>query len=281
MKFITDVFRYLKKVRSAAKRLDQTEEAEKRLQGELKIASDIQRSLLPNLERVNKGDQRIETAGILCPAQSVGGDLFNVFFVDRSHLCFCMGDVSGKGISAALYMAVVQTLIRSVARYNASPAAILDHINKDRSANNESCMFVTLFIAVINLRSGTMAYCNGGHNPPVIMKANGRAEFLRSNNGALVGMCSDMEYHDDYMVLRPGDTIFLYTDGVTEAFNTNEKMYGDERLISFLQGKNGFACEKLIGSVWDDVKAFAAGAPQSDDITMLSVRYLGNEVKNA
>jgi len=276
-KFITDIYRDLKKVRIAAKRLDQAEEEKKRLQGELQIASDIQRGLLPKLEKVNANEPRIETAGILCPALSVGGDLYNVFFVDRSHLCICMGDVSGKGISAALYMAVVQTLLRSVARYNASPAAILDHINKDRSASNESCMFVTLFCAVINLRSGTMAYCNGGHNPPVIMKEDGSAEFLRSNNGSLVGMSPDLEYHDDYIVLKPKDTIFLYTDGVTEAFSAEGKMYGDEKLHAFLQNKDNLSCQGIINEVWNDVSAFAAGAPQSDDITMLTVRYLGNE----
>lgn len=280
-KFITDVYRYFKKIRLAAKRLDQAEEAAERLKGELSIASDIQRSLLPKLDKVNANEPRIETAGIQRPALSVGGDLYNVFFVDRSHLCICMGDVSGKGISAALYMAVVQTLLRSVARYNASPAAILDHINKDRSASNESCMFVTLFCAVINLRSGTMAYCNGGHNPPVIMKEDGSAEFLRSDNGSLVGMCSELSYHDDYIVLKPKDTLFLYTDGVTEAFSAEGKMYGDERLHSFLQNKDHLSCQGIIDEVWNDVETFAKDAPQSDDITMLTVRYLGNEIKDA
>ena len=277
-KFITDVYRYFKKIRLDAKRLDQAEEAAERLKGELSIASDIQRSLLPKLDKVNANEPRIETAGIQRPALSVGGDLYNVFFVDRSHLCICMGDVSGKGISAALYMAVVQTLLRSVARYNASPAAILDHINKARAASNESCMFVTLFCAVINLRSGTMAYCNGGHNPPVIMKEDGSAEFLRSDNGSLVSMCSELSYHDDYIVLKPKDTLFLYTDGVTEAFSAEGKMYGDERLHAFLQNKDHLSCQGIIDEVWNDVETFAKDAPQSDDITMLTVRYLGNEI---
>lgn len=251
------------------------------LRDELSIAFDIQHSLLPKLDTINANEPRIEAAGILRPALTVGGDLYNVFFVDRSHLCVCMGDVSGKGISAALFMAVVQTLVRSAARYNASPAAILDHVNRDRAANNESCMFVTLFVAVINLRSGTMAYCNGGHNPPVIIHSDGKAEFLRSMNGGLVGMTDLIKYHDDYLVLKPKDTLFMYTDGVTEAFSKDDKMYGDARLIAFLQGKNSLNARGIVDAVWDDVETFAKDAPQSDDISMLAIRYLGNEVKNA
>ncbi|MBR5902474.1 serine/threonine-protein phosphatase [bacterium] len=276
---IGDLARDFEKLRHALKscdrRLGKAEEAKKRIEGELKVAFDIQHSLLPKLDRVNSGDDRIRLAGKLQPAMTVGGDLYNAFFVDRSHLCVCMGDVSGKGISAALFMGVVQTLVRSVARYNASPAAILDHVNKDRSANNEGCMFVTLFCAVINMRTGTMAYCNGGHNPPLIIRRDGQADFVASHGGALVGMSPLMTYQDDYMVLKPGDTLFLYTDGVTEAFQKSGAMYSDERLKSFLQNKNALSCEDIVEGVWKDVETFVGDAPQSDDIAMLTVRYLG------
>ena len=276
---IGDLARDFEKLRYALERTDRRlskAEAEKRrIEGELQIAFDIQHSLLPKLDRVNSGDDRIEVAGKLQPAMVVGGDLYNAFFVDRSHLCVSMGDVSGKGISAALFMGVVQTLVRSVARYNASPAAILDHVNKDRASSNESCMFVTLFCAVINMRSGTMAYCNGGHNPPVILRRDGRADFLPSHSGALVGMSPDITYKDEYTVLKPGDTLFLYTDGVTEAFRESGEMYSDARLIDFLQNKNTLNCEGIVEAVWKDVKDFVQEAPQSDDIAMLSVRYLG------
>lgn len=276
---IGDLARDFEKLRLALKKSDRqlgkAEEAKKRIEGELEVAFDIQHSLLPKLERINSGDDRIQVAGKLQPAMTVGGDLYNVFFVDRSHLCVCMGDVSGKGISAALFMGVVQTLVRSVARYNASPAAILDHVNKDRAASNEGCMFVTIFCAVINMRTGTMAYCNGGHNPPLIIRANGQADFLASHGGALVGMSPAMTYQDEYKVLKPGDTLFLYTDGVTEAFRKDGKMYSDARLKDFLQNKNNLSCDEIVEAVWKDVETFVDGAPQSDDIAMLTVRYLG------
>ena len=264
-----------KKAALLRRELEAADNAEARLKDELKIAFDIQHSLLPKLERVNAGDSRIEVAGMLKPAQAVGGDLYNAFFVDRNHLCVCMGDVSGKGISASLFMGVVQTLIRSAARYNASPAAILTQVNRDRANNNESFMFVTLFCAVIDLRTGTMAFCNGGHNPPVLIKNSGRAEFLQSKEGSLLGLTPDNIYEDEYLVLKPGDTLFFYTDGVTEAFKTSGEMYSETRLLAFLQEKQKLTPEEIVTAVRWDVGAFVGDAPQSDDIAMLTVRYLG------
>lgn len=248
----------------------------RRLRDELEIAFDIQHGLLPKLDKVNAGDARIELAGFLKPAQAVGGDLYNAFFVDRSHLCICMGDVSGKGISASLFMGVVQTLIRSAARYDASPAAIISSVNRDRAGSNDSCMFVTLFCAVLDMRTGSMAFCNGGHNPPVLLRRDGTAAFLQSRAGTLVGLDPGAAYRDEYTVLKPGDSLFLYTDGVTEAFRQDGLMYGESRLVEFLQGKSALSCQGVVESLRGDVAAFVDGAPQSDDIAMLTIRYLGD-----
>lgn len=244
------------------------------LQQELEIARHVQLAILP---RDLPGDSRVEVAGLMTPAREVGGDFFDYFMIDSDTLGFVIADVSGKGVPAALFMAISRTLLKSTALFQASPALCMRRINDVLAAENDQMLFVTMFYGTLDLPSGRVTYVNAGHNPPYVVSGDGGSEVLPPTGGLAVAVMENFPYSERELRLRPGETLFLFTDGVTEAFDPGDQAYGEARLVDVLGG----ACraDLPIGAGGDavlaSVRAFEQGLPPADDLTCLAVRYCG------
>jgi sigma-B regulation protein RsbU (phosphoserine phosphatase) len=255
--------------------LRRTRSAKERMESELNIGREIQMSMLPLEFPAFPSRADFDVYAALYPAREVGGDFYDLFLIDENHLCVCVGDVSGKGVPAALFMAVTKTLIKSRAANDLSPASILSHVNTELSQRNESCMFVTVFLAILDLRTGSVAYSNAGHNPPYLKRANGDLIRVDQRHGPIIGAAEGLAYRQDQVTLHAGDLIFTYTDGVTEAMNAGQELYSEERLRELLAGQSFSSVEESVKVGVDDVWAFQGDAEQADDVTVLSVLYEG------
>ena len=193
-----------------------------RMERELNVGRDIQMSMVPLTFPPFPNRKEISIYGSLEPAREIGGDFFDFFFIDDDRLCFCIGDVSGKGVPAALFMAVTKTLIKSRATDDPSTASVLTHANDELSRDNPNGMFVTLFIGVLDIRSGEFDYTNAGHNPPYLIRTDGPPEAMSDRHGPIVGAMKGMVYRKGTDVMLPGDILYMYTDGVTEEMDTDE-----------------------------------------------------------
>ncbi|MFO0776595.1 MAG: anti-sigma factor antagonist [Nitrospira sp.] len=251
------------------------EAAKTRMQEELNVGRDIQRSMLPRVFPAFPDRKEIELYAILEPALEIGGDLYDFFLVDDHRLCFVVGDVSGNGVPAALFMAMTKIMVKTRAASDPSPASIVTHVNDALSAENDSCMFVTLYLGILNLRDGTLLTTNAGHNPPLLKRRNGRFEWLTVQDGPLVGPMPGITFTEHATRLEPGDELFLYTDGVTEADNRRRELFGKDRLKEVLDHSQAISVVSRLGEVMSAVRQFAGDAPQADDITMLGLRYQG------
>ena len=245
-----------------------------RMEEALKLAHDIQMSMLPKIFPPFPERHEFDIFAAIVPAKEVGGDLYDFFFIDDDHLCFAVGDVSGKGVPASLFMAVTKTLFRSTGSNGGTPGEILARLNAEICRDNDSCMFVTLFCGILNIRTGQVDYCNGGHNLPYYLHHDG-VSLLQSIGGRALGLVEQSPYASGRMVLGPGETLLLYTDGVTEAMDSSETLYSDQRLERFLTSNRGSPPRQIIGDLVSDVRQFAGGARQSDDITVLALLYFG------
>jgi sigma-B regulation protein RsbU (phosphoserine phosphatase) len=245
-----------------------------RMEEALKLAHDIQMSMVPKIFPPFPDRSEFDIFATLVPAKEVGGDLYDFFFIDDDHLCFAIGDVSGKGVPAALFMAVTKTLFKSTAGNGGTPGEILARLNTEICRDNESCMFVTLFCAVLNIRTGQVDYSNGGHNLPYYLH-HGGVSPLENTGGRALGLVEQSPYASARMVLGPGENLLLYTDGVTEAMDSSETLYSDQRLEQFLASHRDSSPRQMIGDLVSDVRHFAGAAPQSDDITGLALLYVG------
>lgn len=257
--------------------LKNTTSAKEKIESELRIAREIQMGMIPKIFPPFPNTPQIDLFALLRPAKEVGGDLYDFFLVDDEHLCFAIGDVSGKGVPASLFMAVTRTLLRSTAPNQLSTATIVKTLNNSLASGNESSMFVTFFIGILHLKTGSLTYTNAGHNPPVIIHKDNSVSYFEITEHIPIGLFTDYKYNQMERMLLPGDKIFLYTDGITEAENSDKKLYSDERLIHCLKN---CACEKpkgLIEHVAKDVTLHVNGNDQSDDLTMLSIIYFGNK----
>lgn len=254
--------------------LKKTTATKERIESELRIAREIQMGILPKIFPPFPNYNEFDIFAMLEPAKEVGGDLYDFFFIDEHHFCFLIGDVSGKGVPAAFLMAVTKTLLKVVAEQKFTPSEILEKVNNDLAEDNESCMFVTLFLAILDIRTGDISYGSAGHNPPVLLTKD-NASFLEPLNEPIAGAMTGMTYSTRHMTLAPGDTLFLYTDGVTEAMNTKQELYSDERLRNFLHHTSHDQVSDIIKAVNLSVAEFAGEAEQSDDITMLALKYAG------
>ncbi len=251
------------------------EAAKARMQEELNVGRDIQRSMLPRVFPAFPDRKEMELYAVLEPALEVGGDLYDFFLVDNHRLCFVIGDVSGNGVPAALFMAMTKIMVKTRAASDPSPASIVTHVNDALSAENDSCMFVTLYLGILNLRDGTLLTTNAGHNPPLLKRREGQFEWLTAQDGPLVGPIPGIAYKESMIKMEPGDELFLYTDGVTEADNRRRELFGNDRLKTVLAQSRAGSVVDRIGEVMNAVKHFAGDAPQADDITMLGLRYHG------
>jgi len=244
-----------------------TTAAKERIESELKIAHDIQMSFLT---KIFPKKQEFELYATLEPAKEVGGDLYDFFRLDDEHLFFYVGDVSDKGVPAALFMAVTMSLMKRTAQQiGIAPNGILSRVNMDLASENDNLLFVTLFCAILNIRTGELVYSNAGHNPPLIIRADGSADWLTIPKGMVLGVMAETKYENNIMKLNHGDSILLYTDGVTEAMNPARQLYSENKLLELARTMSGMNPEKVVTAVVKSVKEHAATAPQSDDITVL------------
>ncbi|MBW1842327.1 MAG: PP2C family protein-serine/threonine phosphatase, partial [Deltaproteobacteria bacterium] len=214
--------------------LEETCAERERIESELNIAREIQMDILPRTFPPFPDRPEFDIYATIKTAKEVGGDLYDFFFMDDEHLCFIIGDVSGKGIPASLFMAITRTLIKSKTTKGLKPETVLKRVNEDLSMDNVSCMFVTLFLGIINSRTGELEYCNGGHDPPYILRSNGDLELLKTVSNIALGVMEDFSYQSGKISLRKGDTILLYTDGVTESMDKDENFFEDKRLEEIL-----------------------------------------------
>lgn len=267
-------------VQSQALLLDQLRQAyavierqKQRMQYELDVGREIQLSMVPRrFPRLARAD----LWATLRPAREVGGDFYDFLTTSTGSLWICVGDVSGKGVPAALLMAVTKTLVDSAAARSRSPGEVLTHVNAELSRDNESAMFVTAFVGCIDLQSGIIQYTNAGHNPPLLCRASSRIDRLDVRHGPVLGAVDDVRYGESVVQLEPGDVLLLFTDGVTEALDPREQLFTEARLRDTLTNDGLASAEEAARAVVAAVESFAGGAEQADDITVLALRYIGD-----
>ncbi|CAN2041452.1 phosphoserine phosphatase RsbU/P [Candidatus Magnetomoraceae bacterium gMMP-15] len=242
------------------------------IENELNIARKIQHGILPDSSKISNYKE-FDVYAILQTAKAVGGDLYDFFFVDKKHLCFVLGDVSDKGIPAAIFMAITRTIIKSSAHKNFSPAAMMSHVNNFLCKNNPNDMFVTLIIGILNISSGEIYYANAGHNPPVIISQS--IFYKKDISGPFAGVFTKIKYKNLSHKLSPGDAIFLYTDGITEAMNKEKNEFSEKRLLFEIKKLKDISIDHIVSNILLKVKIHAGSEPQSDDIAVLMLKYHG------
>ena len=250
-----------------------TQSARERAESELRIAGQIQETFLPGPFDPAEFGGGVQLQAIMKTAKQAGGDLFDYFALDDAHLFFAIGDVSGKGMPAAMFMSAAVVLLRSAAKQWRDPAEILRRVNDDLAIRNESCTFVTLFVGCLDIRTGEVVFANGGHNLPRRIAADGAATTLPAKTNMVVGALGGRTFARETLALQPGEALVLYTDGVTEAFDAGDRLYGEDRLDHCLGALPATAsAAEIVRAVVADVAAFAGTREQSDDITMLVLR---------
>ena len=253
-------------------RQNRLKEERDRLQSELEVATVIQNSLLPELTADYPGRAEVEVRGSMQPAKEVGGDFYDVFFVDKDRIAFLIGDVSGKGIPAALFMAYSKITLQNCIRDIPALGEAVATANNALCARNEADMFITLWVGVLDLQSGEITYVNAGHNPPVTV-LSGEVSYLTKKSGLVLAGMEEVPYREHTLTLQKGDMVYLYTDGVTEAENAAKELYGEERLLRCFEQIKNSAPEKVIETIKQSVEVFVNGADQFDDMTMLCFKW--------
>lgn len=250
--------------------------AKDRMQGELDVGHEIQMSMVPLIFPAFPERPEFNVYAVLKPAREVGGDFYDFFFIDEERFCICIGDVSGKGVPSALFMAVAKTLIKSRSVDDFSTASVLTHVNDELSANNNESMFVTLFVAIVDTKTGETVFTNAGHNPPFVRRKDGSLLRLDQRHGPIVGIVPDVVYGEDRIGLDAGDVLFLYTDGVTEAIDGNQTIFTEERLADLLATSDWDSAETIVDATVQAVEAFEGGVEQTDDVTILAFQFNGD-----
>ena len=243
-----------------------------RIATELNVATQIQASMLPCIFPAFPDREEFDVYATMTPAKEVGGDFYDFFLVDEDHLALVMADVSGKGVPAALFMVIAKTLLKNAAQTGLSPRVVLEKVNGQLCENNEAEMFVTVWIGILEISTGRLTASNAGHEYPAIRRQDGRFELYKDRHGLVLAAMEDMCYGEYEIDLRVGDTLFVYTDGVAEATNAENTLYGTERMLSALNQDEGADPEELLRNVKKDIDAFVDKAPQFDDITMLALK---------
>ena len=252
--------------------LKKTTASKERIESELRIARSIQMSMVPKIFPPFPEREDVDLYAKLIPAKEVGGDLYD-FFIEDNKLYFIVGDVSGKGVPASLVMAVTCRLFRTIAEHLHTPAEIVKALNDTLAENNDSNMFCTAFLGVLDLKTGNMQYCNAGHNAPIMLASSSEVKFMEVKPNLPLGLFGDFPYEGQECDITKETSLFLYTDGVTEAENTTKVLYSDERLLDLLDKQRKNMPQTIVDIVLDDVNKHADGAEQSDDITIMCVHY--------
>jgi sigma-B regulation protein RsbU (phosphoserine phosphatase) len=209
----------------------------------------------------------------MTPAKEVGGDFYDFFMVDDDHLAVVIADVSGKGIPAALFMMTAKTLIKTLMQTGLSPAQVFTEANARLCENNDEGMFVTAWMGVLEIPTGRFTYVNAGHNPPLLRRVGEDFQYLKSRAAFVFAGMEGIRYRQEEVLLSPGDVLYIYTDGVTEAADLQDRLYGNEQLLRVLNAQHTQDLTAILRAVKEDVDTFAAGVPQFDDITMLALRF--------
>ena len=273
LKELHDSFEYLQhSLVQYIEELQSTTANKERIESELRIAHGIQMGMLPKTFPAFPEREDLSLAAKVLPAKEVGGDLYD-FFIENEKLYFIIGDVSGKGIPASLVMAVTCRLFRSVATYHDKPDEIMFSLNNSLSDGNESNMFCTAFLGVLDLKTGSLSYCNAGHNAPLIIENNGNVSALNVEPNLPLGLFTDFPYQGQETTVNKETMLYLFTDGVNEAENNNMEQFSDERLMELLKNNSGNEPKDIIKETFAEVQRHADGANQSDDITAMCIKF--------
>lgn len=246
-----------------------------RIGAELAVASRIQTNSLPKEFPPFPDRTEFDIYASMTPAKEVGGDLYDFFMVDEDHLGIFIGDVTGKGVPAALFMMVAASLLRNAVMSGAGPAKALEIVNRQVCYRNPEEMFVTVWLGILEISTGKLTTSNAGHEYPVLKRADGSFALWKQKHGFVIGGVEDMEYREFVLPMNPGDKLFVYTDGVPEAINEKEELFGTERMLAALQSVQDESPAAILETVRQEVKKFAGEEPQSDDLTMLCLEYHG------
>ena len=245
------------------------------IKGDLAVAREIQQAILPRIfPPFPENAEELDIAASMNAAKDVGGDFYDFFRIDEDRIGFVIADVSGKGVPAAIFMAVSRTLIRATGIRGVVPSECITYSNELLAKESANFMFVTVFYGIYNIKTGEVTYTNAGHNPPYLMKADGTIEQLPLSKDIVVGALDDFQFSEETLQLEHGDTLLLYTDGVTEAINVNNEEFGEKRLEDTLKDVAHQNCQQIIDAVKENVSSFAGEAEQSDDITLLAIKRL-------
>ena len=248
-----------------------------RIGAELELATKIQADMLPNIFPAFPEREEFDIYATMTPAKEVGGDFYDFFLVDDDHLAMVMADVSGKGVPAALFMMMSKILVNNYTMMETSPAKVLEQVNTQICKNNEEEMFVTVWLGIMDLRTGTITAANAGHEYPILRKANGEFELFKDKHGFVIGGMDGMKYKEYEFTIEKGGMLFLYTDGVAEATNAENVLFGTDRMIETLNREKTTDPKTLLNNMKRSVDEFVGEAPQFDDLTMLGMTYYGKE----
>ena len=243
-----------------------------RIGAELDVAKNIQASMLPCIFPPFPQCSHVDIYATMNPAKEVGGDFYDFFLVDEDHLALVIADVSGKGVPAAMFMVIAKTLIKNSAQTGLSPREVLEKVNNQLCENNDAEMFVTVWIGILTISTGHMVCANAGHECPALLHAGGQFELFKDKHGFVLAGIEDSRYREYELNLQNGDMLFVYTDGVTDATNSQNELFGLDRMIDALNNGDNSSCEQLLQDVRAEIDRFVGDAPQFDDITMLSIR---------
>ena len=250
-----------------------------RIGAELDVARHIQASMLPCIFPAFPERHEFDIYASMTPAKEVGGDFYDFFLVDDDHLALVMADVSGKGVPAALFMMISKTLLKSAAQSGLSPKAVLEKVNDQLCENNDAEMFVTVWLGILEISTGKMKCANAGHEYPAIMRRGGSFELFKDKHGFVLAGMEGARYREYELELNAGDRLVVYTDGVPEATNASNTLYGTDRMLRALNAAEGGSCRQLLEALHRDVDEFAGGADQFDDITMLCIEMKSSGMK--
>ena len=264
-----DVLNYIDNLTRVTKEKEQ-------IKAELNIATQIQADMLPKILPPFADNEKYDLYATMNPAKEVGGDFYDFFMVDDDHLAMVMADVSGKGVPAALFMVIAKTLIKNRAQMGGTPSEILFDVNNQLCEGNEAELFVTVWLGILELSTGKVMASNAGHEYPAIKRANGNYELLKSKHSPAVATMEGIKFRATEFTLNPGDSIYLYTDGVAEATNSNDELYGTDRMLDALNEIKDAKSHAILTAMKKSVDDFTGEAPQFDDITMMNLQYFGN-----
>ena len=266
----SDVLNYIESITRITSEKEQ-------IKAELNIAAKIQTDMLPKIVPPFSDNECYDISATMTPAKDVGGDFYDFFMIDDDHLAMVMADVSGKGIPAALFMARAKAVIRTRSQMGGTPSEILADVNNQLCEGNEEDLFVTVWLGILELSTGKIIASNAGHEYPAVYRKGEGYTLFKTKQSPAVATMPGMRFKGCEITLNPGDNLYLYTDGVAEATNSHEELYGTERMIDALNQTDGMTAEEILHTLKKSVDDFTGDAPQFDDITMLSLKYYGKE----